>query len=187
MAWCGIGGSKAVVRPAIEYNRDMVTGGNDKGDNGHFMVRKTIRRFWLGTAVLVCGAADAADWPAWRGSDRTGRSLETGLADSWPDEGPALLWQIDSVGVGFSSPSIARQRIYLMGNSDGGEWIYCLDARDDGALVWAYRVGDVRHNGAGYEGPRSTPTVDGDRVYAVGLNGDVVCLTSENGRARLAP
>lgn len=133
------------------------------------------------TLILAGGTCTAVDWPEWRGPDRTGRSSETGLLRSWPDDGPPQRWRIDSVGEGFSTPSIAEDRIFVMGNSDGAERVYCLDATNRGETLWTFRVGDVRHGGGGYEGPRCTPTVDGERVYALGLNGDLVCLATDDG------
>ena len=103
----------------------------------------------MGFVIGQCVAAQGDDWPAWRGADRTGRSAETGLADSWTEAGPTELWRIDTAGTGFSTPSIKSDRIYLMGNVDRGEWVHCLDAGDAGATIWSYRIGDVRHEGAG--------------------------------------
>ena len=99
----------------------------------------------------------------------------------WPEGGPRLAWKIDGLGVGFSTPSVAAGRIYVMGNRDGQEFVLALSARDSGRELWAATLGPVRHEGAGYPGPRSTPTVDGDRVYALGINGDLVCLDAKTG------
>ncbi|MEX2119464.1 MAG: PQQ-binding-like beta-propeller repeat protein [Pirellulales bacterium] len=123
----------------------------------------------------------ASDWPEWRGPERTGASAETGLLDNWPEGGPALLWKATGLGEGFSTPSIAGERIFTMGNRDGQEWVIALDRRREGRQAWATPLGSVRHGGGGYPGPRSTPTVDGPRVYALGLNGDLACLNARNG------
>jgi outer membrane protein assembly factor BamB len=126
-------------------------------------------------------AAPAHDWPAWRGPDRTGRSSETGLLSAWPEGGPKLLWTAVGLGDGFSTPSIAGKLIYVMGNRDGNELVLALDRTSQGKIVWQHALGPVRHDGGGYPGPRSTPTVDGRRVYALGLNGDLVCLDALKG------
>jgi outer membrane protein assembly factor BamB len=123
----------------------------------------------------------AADWPAWRGADRTGVSHETGLMTSWPNGGPNLLWKSTGLGEGFSTPSIAGKLIYGMGNANGQEWVFARDRTKRGAQVWATPLGMVRDGGGGYPGPRSTPTVDGDRVYALGLSGDLAALDAQNG------
>jgi outer membrane protein assembly factor BamB len=122
-----------------------------------------------------------SDWPTWRGAQRTGISLETGLLRDWPEGGPKLAWQTSGMGVGFSTPAVAGGRVYLMGNRDGQELVLCLNARDQGKEIWSAILGPVRHEGAGYPGPRSTPTIDGDRVYVLGINGDLVCLDAKTG------
>jgi len=123
-----------------------------------------------------------SDWPAWRGPDRNGRSNETGLLSEWPEGGPKLLWQAEGLGEGFSTPSVTDLAIYAMGNHDGKEWVIALDPSNEGELLWETPTGEVRHGGGGYPGPRSTPTVDGSRVYALGLNGDLLCLNATDGR-----
>jgi outer membrane protein assembly factor BamB len=143
---------------------------------------------YLLLALSVCTQLGAApvprvvnDWPSWRGLQRTGVSFEHGLLREWPEGGPRLAWKISGVGIGFSTPSVAGGRVYLMGNRDGQEIVLALGARDNGKELWATAIGPVRHEGAGYPGPRSTPTVDGDRVYALGINGDLVCLDARSG------
>src|SRR5689334_22443988 len=64
---------------------------------------------------LVGTAVYAADWPQWRGPDRTGHSADTGLLKSWPAGGPKLAWKAEGLGEGYSAPSISKGRIYLMG------------------------------------------------------------------------
>jgi outer membrane protein assembly factor BamB len=133
-------------------------------------------------AMLVSGSpVTAADWPGWRGPQRDGKSTEQGLATQWPEQGPPLLWKIENAGEGFSTPSVVQDRIYLMGNRDGEEWVLAMDARANGKQLWATSLGKVRHNGSGYPGPRSTPTIAGQRLYTLGMNGDLVCLKVSDG------
>jgi outer membrane protein assembly factor BamB len=132
-------------------------------------------------AGLASGAAAtvawAADWPQWRGPNRDGLSGETGLLKQWPDGGPPLAWTADGIGQGYSAPAVAGGRIYLMGEDAQSSFVHALDAKG-GRIVWSTPVGKV---GGNYEGPRSTPTVDGDRVYALGQWGDLVCLSAADG------
>jgi outer membrane protein assembly factor BamB len=121
------------------------------------------------------------DWPQWQGPDRTAVSKEPGLLRSWPKEGPKLLWEAKGLGDGFSTPTVAAGRIFTMGNRGKTEYVLVF-AEEDGKELWAFEVGAVRANGGGYAGPRCSPTVDGDRVYALGLNGDLVCLTAADGK-----
>jgi outer membrane protein assembly factor BamB len=127
-------------------------------------------------------AADSNDWPAWRGPRRDGRSDETGLLASWPEGGPKLLWTTEGVGEGYSTPSIAGDFVYLMGNKEGYECVVAVDRTKQGTDGWVRQIGPVRAEGGGYRGPRSTPTVDGNRLYALGLAGDLVCLDTKTGK-----
>src|SRR5436309_791397 len=95
--------------------------------------------------------AAAGDWPAWRGPDRTDLSTETGLLKQWPADGPKLLWKATGLGQGFSTPSVAAGRIYLMGTKGQDEYVFALDAQD-GKQLWATRVGALA---GGRPGPRS--------------------------------
>ena len=82
------------------------------------------------------------DWPQWRGPNRDGISLEQGLLKEWPKEGPPVLWQVDTVGVGYSSLAVKDGRIFTQGDLDGVEHIICLDAKD-GSTLWAVQPGPV--------------------------------------------
>lgn len=123
------------------------------------------------------------DWPQWQGQARTAVSTETGLLKSWPKDGPRLAWKVTGLGDGYSTPSIAAGRIFTMGNRANSEYVIALDEKD-GKELWATSTGPVRANGGGYPGPRCTPTVDGDVLYALGLNGDLLCLDVANGKER---
>jgi outer membrane protein assembly factor BamB len=123
------------------------------------------------------------DWPQWQGPRRDGVSNETGLLQSWPKEGPRLAWKAKGLGEGFSTPSVAAGRIYTMGNRGKTEYVLAFD-EENGNSLWATATGPVRSTGGGYPGPRCTPAVDGELVYALGLNGDLVCLSALNGKVQ---
>jgi outer membrane protein assembly factor BamB len=132
----------------------------------------------LAPALLPLKAAPG-DWPGWRGPDRTGVSTETGLLKEWPAGGPKLLWKVTGMGGGYSTPSVADGRIYLMGSKGKDEYAIVLDAKD-GKQLWATKIGPVGRDGPPtYPGPRSTPTVDGDRIYVLGSDGDLACLDKD--------
>src|SRR5688572_9617406 len=86
--------------------------------------------------------SEPGDWPQWRGPNRDGISRETGLLKEWPEEGPKLLWQVDTVGVGYSSIAVKGGRIYTQGDLDGVEHAICLDAKD-GSTIWAVQPGPL--------------------------------------------
>jgi outer membrane protein assembly factor BamB len=141
----------------------------------------------LGLACLSpASILQAEDWPQWRGPNRDGISAETGLKTDWPAGGPPLLWQVSDLGIGYSTPAVVGDRIYILG-SEGleNEFVRAISA-DDGETVWTVRIGNVGHpeQRPPYPGARSTPTVDGDHVYVLGSDGDLVCLEAEGGAIR---
>ncbi|HLJ97130.1 MAG TPA: PQQ-binding-like beta-propeller repeat protein [Gemmataceae bacterium] len=137
--------------------------------------------------VSVCAATMptlAADWPQWRGPDRTDRSTETGLLKTWPQSGPPLIWTYAEAGVGYSGPAIVGDRLYAMGAEDQTEYVYALDIGSrTPKKVWSAAVGPIYQEGHG-DGPRGTPTVDGDLLYAIGGKGNLVCVETATGKIR---
>lgn len=129
---------------------------------------------------ILSGAVPAADWPQFRGPNRDGVCQETGLLKEWPKGGPKLLWEITGLGVGYSTVSTANGKLYTMGDGelDGKEaqLVYAYDLKTQKRL-WAAKVGGTHD-----DGPRCTPTVDGDSVYAIGTDGNVVCISAESGK-----
>jgi hypothetical protein len=136
----------------------------------------------LGVFSLVAGAAD---WPQWRGPQRSGISRETGLLKEWPKEGPKLLWQLKDIGHGFSTPAVVGERLYLLSNNGkDNEFVQALEVKD-GKQAWSRRLGKVGPNwGPQHPGARSTPTVDGEVLYALGSDGDLACLETATGKVR---
>jgi outer membrane protein assembly factor BamB len=125
-------------------------------------------------------AASTSDWPQWRGPERDGISQESGLLKQWPKEGPKLLWQVNDIGDGYSTPSVVGTRIYLMGNRGmENEFVQALSTQD-GKPLWTTRVGNVGNpdQDPPYPKARSTPTVDGDFIYALGSDGDPAAYAS---------
>lgn len=135
------------------------------------------------TLLLAAPATGTApsDWPQWRGPSRNGMSPATGLLAEWPDGGPPLIWRADGLGTGFSSLSVVDGRIFTMGDRDGQQWVIAR-SEADGRELWSAAVGPPWVDG--YGGPRGTPTVDGDSVYALGTDGDLVALDTETGVVR---
>jgi len=131
--------------------------------------------------VLVClvaAPALASDWPQWRGPERNGKSPETGLTDRWPEGGPPLVYRASGLGVGYSSLAVVGDRIFTLGDLEEGQHVIALD-RATGKRLWTTRIGPRWEDE--YGGPRSTPTIDGDRLYALGTDSDLVCLKTADG------
>ena len=116
-------------------------------------------------------AAWGADWPQFRGPHRNDVSDDKNLLKQWPEGGPPLVWKGDGLGEGYSSMAIVGDRIYTMGDKGDSSFLTASD-RASGKLVWEAKVGQ---QGGNYKGTRCTPTVDGDRVYALGQFGDLIC------------
>ena len=126
-------------------------------------------------------SAPAGDWPQWQGPDRSNLSKETGLLKQWPAGGPPLTWSVTGVGAGYGAIAIKDDRIFVQGSAGGRSVVYSLN-RADGKGVWSKALGAAGSNDRG-SGPRSTPTVDGDRVYVLTENGDLACLKAQDGTA----
>ena len=133
----------------------------------------------LGLATAVPLPAAENDWPQWRGPQRDGRSPDQDLLQDWPEDGPPLAWQASGLGTGFSSVAVAGARIYTMGDQGDAQYLLALD-RTDGHLLWKTKVGPAWNDK--YLGPRSTPTVDGDKVYVLSTEGDLFCVENSTGK-----
>jgi outer membrane protein assembly factor BamB len=131
--------------------------------------------------VLAGTFAIGADWPQWRGPLRNDISTETGLLKQWPAGGPPLAWKATGCGVGYSSVAVARGRIFTMGDSAGTSHVRAFDERTGQPLWTSPPLGKAAGDPPG---TRSTPTVDGDLVYALGQLGDWVCLEAATGKER---
>ena len=131
-------------------------------------------------AVLSASAfsvpAPAADWPTFRGADRTAVAPDTDLLESWPTDGPLLIWETQGAGRGYASPAIAGDRIFTLG--DG-----LSTAADAGKQLWQTKTGEPWTGGQeSWQSSRSTPTVDGPMVYVLTPFGQLVACLVKDGR-----
>lgn len=131
------------------------------------------------SASDVSTTEPAPSWPFLRGTNYDGHSSETGLAETWPSEGPPVLWS-RPLGQGYSAFVARDDRAYTQYQSLGGQYVVCLDA-DSGETVWEYRYDWPYEAAEVYPGPRSSPTLDGRFVYFTTPAGVVGCL-SEGGK-----
>jgi len=130
-----------------------------------------------------------ADWPQWRGPDRTGLSKETGLLKQWPASGPQRVWSTSNLGAGYGSIAVKGDRVFVQGSPPVSRVqsliyspqsiLYVLN-RTDGKQLWSKTIGVGGRDERG-SGPRGTPTVDEDRVYVLTENGDLACLKVADG------
>lgn len=148
----------------------------------------------IGSIVLTSQTLVAEDWPQWMGENRNGVYTESGLVDEIPEAGLPVKWRVP-VELGYAGPAVSGGRVFVSDfklesgkitngpgtrdNLSGLERITCFNAAT-GELVWRYEY--ARSYKISYpSGPRCTPTVDGERVYALGAEGDLVCLKADSG------
>jgi outer membrane protein assembly factor BamB len=153
------------------------------------MPSAAIRIRVLAVAAVTAGAAAAAvaaDWPTFRGADRTAIAPDTDLLESWPAEGPSLVWEAKGAGRGYASLAIVGDRIYTLGDGlstagDADEYLSCFD-RETGRQLWKTKTGGPWTDGQeSWQSSRSTPTVDGDMVYVITPFGQLVACKAGDG------
>lgn len=130
--------------------------------------------------LLSAIGSRGADWPQWRGPNRDGKSLATDLLDTWPSGGPELVWNVTGLGEGYSTPAVVGDTIYVLGTEGDSELIIALSV-EDGSQRWKSRLG-AKGSGGGFPGPKGTPTIDGNLIYAIGGTGTLVCVQRESGK-----
>jgi outer membrane protein assembly factor BamB len=139
------------------------------------MIRTFAFLAMAGIGVATMDAASARQ--QWQGPDRTRTFKETGLLKQWPASGPAMVWTAGGLGAGFGSIAVAGDRVFVQGMRGRNSVVIALN-RADGKEVWSKNLGAAQSNDMG-PGPRSTPAVDGDRLYVLTENGDLACLKTD--------
>ena len=144
------------------------------------------RRSWILTLLVVAGAAtlSAEDWPEFRGEGRLGVWRETGILERFPEGGLEVRWRTP-LHHGYSGPAVADGRVFVIDfergrGLEGIERLLALD-ENTGEILWETSW-EANYAGVSWdEGPRATPTVDGDRVYAVGASGIMTAASVDTG------
>lgn len=146
------------------------------------MTRRTVFPNALAAIALSASVTIQAleDWPQWRGPHRDGLSAEKNLLKSWPQDGPPLAWRVGGAGEGYSSFAVAGGRIFTLGARGDREYVVAFDGAS-GKRLWEVAHGSRFKNDRG-DGPRSTPTVDGARLYVFGASGDLTSLDAASGK-----
>ena len=150
-------------------------------------VIRAARRYLMLFCFLV-SSLSGDDWPQYKGPKRNDVSTETGLLKAWPEDGPKLAWTFRNTGVGLSGPAIVGDRLYTLGGRGETEFLIALDLGDienqSPKEVWAAPVGPLfEFRGNNWSsGPSSTPTVDGERIYALGGQGNLACFETQTGK-----
>lgn len=149
---------------------------------------------FVAAALLLPNSSDAnlagaKSWPTFRGVDRSGVSQETGLLQKWPEGGPKLVMEIVGAGRGYSSLAIADGRVITLGDGlstaaeeDADEYLVAFDQKT-GKTLWKLKTGAPWDSGnPAWQSSRSTPTIDGNRVYALTAFGDLYCADVVTGK-----
>jgi len=139
--------------------------------------RKLVAASGILLIAAVMGSAWGQDWPQFRGPGRDGKSPEKGLLKKWPAGGPKLLWKVDGLGKGYASTAVAGGRIYTTGMTEGIGYLSAFNM--DGRLLWRRAYGPEWKGS--FPGTRTTPTVDGERIYLFSGMGGLICLDSKTG------
>jgi outer membrane protein assembly factor BamB len=150
------------------------TGGLEPGE------KVVLHKESLGLPAQSLEAAEEPDWPQFHGPNRDNLCRETGLNTDWSKNPPQLLWKIEGLGMAYSSIAVTDEKIFTMGDrktTDGeqAQFVIAFDLQTQKEL-WAAHVGPAHK-----DGPRSIPTVDGELLYALGTEGDLVCLDTATG------
>ena len=135
----------------------------------------------LAAVLLAIGAggAKAADWPQWRGPNRTGHAPAGTHSLAQLPSNPRIIWKVPA-GEGFAYPIVAGGRVYAMEAADGKETLRALDAAD-GHELWRATVDDTFKDSQGPPAPRCTPVVAAGRVYAQSCKGELLCVSAQDG------
>ncbi|MQY78854.1 MAG: PQQ-binding-like beta-propeller repeat protein [Bacteroidetes bacterium] len=115
----------------------------------------------------------------WRGPDRTGVYNESGLLKQWTEAGPALVWEADGLGYGFSSVTISDDAIYITGRMDTDDVLTALNF--DGTKKWQITYGEAWTRN--HDGSRCTLTFYNGHIFLISGSGDIVCVDS-NGKIK---
>jgi outer membrane protein assembly factor BamB len=139
---------------------------------------KTLALTFFFTSVLFISLQlPAQSLSEWRGEARTGVSAETGLLESWPENGPELSWQNLDLPKGYSSISFSEENIYLTGLENDMDVLIALDTL--GNIIWKTPFGRAWTDS--FSDSRATPTIEGDFAYVASGYGDLACVEVSTG------
>lgn len=151
------------------------------------------RWIWASLAILFAVVSLSAkepaskdvsgrDWPQWRGPNRDNHSAYKSINADWAAQKPSLLWKVEGVGKGYASVSVVGDRVYTTGNLGDGEkqHVICVDMKAK-KVLWKQQISEKKPE-HGYDGSRCTPSIVGDKLYAISSDGNIVCLNAETGK-----
>jgi len=170
-----VSGDKVLLRLSNGRSAEVAIGSLSAEDQAFILAQ--------GNASEPGGGSSASEWPRWRGMNQDGISPDQGLLKEWPKDGPKKSWTYEKAGMGYSSFTVAGGKLFTMGTRGNDLVVIALDATT-GEELWAETVAQDEQKGysTGWgHGPRSTPTFDGGKIYALGPQGSLTCLDAKNG------
>ncbi len=136
-----------------------------------------IKYFLSLLSLIFINQLQSQETAQWRGPNRNGIYNETGLLKKWPADGPKLLWHFDNLGDGHASAAVTKDRVYTSGTSGSNGFVIAFD--HSGKTIWKTEYGQEWMES--WEGVRSTPLVDGDKLYIMSGYGVLSCLGTKSG------
>lgn len=122
-----------------------------------------------------------SDWPAFLGPNGDSKSTEKGIITPWPKDGLKIVWQ-RPLGVSYGMPTISRGRLFQFDRYGDNATLTCLKS-ETGEFLWKYTYPTQYEDYYGYNnGPRCSPVVDDDRVYILGVEGQLHCVRALDGQ-----
>lgn len=132
-------------------------------------------------AIGMTDGLGAESWYKWRGPAGDGIAIaKVPQSGDWPEDALEVLWK-NSVGIGFSSPVVQDGRVFLSGNQNDRDTIFCLDA-DSGKMVWKHTYASEKWPNLYDGGPNASATIDGDEVFGLGRHGHLFCFAADDGK-----
>src|SRR4051812_20671380 len=122
-----------------------------------------------------------SDWPIFLGPNQDSRSPEKGIVTKWGDSGLKLVWH-KQLGTSYGAPTIAEGRLMQFDRFGDKSRLYCLDAMT-GKELWRHEFPTEYEDLYQYNnGPRCSPLIDGERVYAYAVDGVLACCRASDGK-----
>ena len=145
----------------------------------HFAANKLFAISITLAVFPICTRSFAGDWPQWRGQARDGHAAADEIAPASLPREPDFAWRLD-IGGGFSSPVVAGGKLVYLDGQSGKEVAHLVDAKT-GKEIWQVSYAEMYQDEWG-PGPRSTPIIDGDRIYVQSCKGEFRCLSLADGK-----
>ena len=138
-------------------------------------MKRGIMRFSLAAVMIIITVSAYCQEFGWRGPGRTGIYNETGLLKTWPAAGPALIWEAEGIGMGYSSATVTGDAVYITGVRGDKDVLTAFT--QDGKKKWDVEYGTMSKVNS-YPESRCTPTVLNNKIFVVSGAGELSCVST---------